>query len=60
MILFARDSEIVARGEMFLRESLAVPAGALAMFIVKEASEPELNAAIEMIADAVADFIAAV
>ena len=48
---------MVARGDRFRRTSLGVPAGALAIFIVKAASEPELNAAIERIADAVADFM---
>lgn len=51
---------MAARGERFLRRSLGVPAGVLAMFMVKAASEPELNAAIERIADAVADFIGTV
>jgi hypothetical protein len=60
VILFAKLSAIDARGERFLRESFAVPAGVLAMSTVNAASEPELNAAIERIADAVADFIVVV
>jgi hypothetical protein len=51
---------MIARGERFLRESFGVPAGDLAMFTVKAAREPALNAAIERIADAAADFIGAV
>ena len=49
---------MVARGERLRRESFGDPAGLLAMFMVKAAYEPELNAAIERIANAVEDFIA--
>ena len=48
---------MVARGERFLRRSFGVAAGVLAMFKVKAASDPQLNAAIERIADAVEDFM---
>jgi hypothetical protein len=48
---------MVARGERFLRRSFGVPAGVLAIFIEKAASEPELKAAIDKIADAVTDFM---
>lgn len=48
---------MLARGERVLRMSFGVPAGVLAIFMVNAASEPELIAAIERIADAVADFM---
>lgn len=49
---------MVARGERFLRVSFGLPAGFLAILIWNAAIEPELNAAMERIADAVADFMA--
>ena len=50
---------MLARGARFLRKSLGVPAGDLAMSMVKAANEPELKTAIERIADAVDDFMIA-
>lgn len=59
-MLLASVSATVARGERFLLDSFGAPAGDLAMLMVKAASEPELNAATQRIAEAVADFIEAV
>jgi hypothetical protein len=50
---------MVARGERVLRRTFGIP-GVLAMFMVKAASEPELKAAIDKIADAAEDFMGAV
>jgi hypothetical protein len=49
---------MVARGERFLPESFGVPAGVLAMFMVKAASAPELKAAAIEIAHAMENLMA--